>query len=94
MAPALRADAGASSKIAPGDLSNRLLLGGEGGIRTHEPREGPPVFKTGAINRSATSPRHRSITYGDNLPRIIMARESRLQREYYQIQDPEPRVFG
>src|SRR6185437_6955261 len=32
------------------------LSGGEGGIRTHEPREGPPVFKTGAINRSATSP--------------------------------------
>jgi Zn-dependent protease with chaperone function len=30
--------------------------GGEGEIRTHEPREGPPVFKTGAINRSATSP--------------------------------------
>jgi hypothetical protein len=31
--------------------------GGEGGIRTPEPREGLPVFKTGAINRSATSPR-------------------------------------
>jgi hypothetical protein len=30
--------------------------GGEGEIRTHETREGPPVFKTGAINRSATSP--------------------------------------
>jgi hypothetical protein len=34
-----------------------LYFGGEGEIRTHEPREGPPVFKTGAINRSATSPR-------------------------------------
>jgi hypothetical protein len=33
-------------------------FGGEGGIRTHEPREGSPVFKTGAINRSATSPVH------------------------------------
>ncbi len=31
-------------------------LGGEGGIRTHETCEGPPVFKTGAFNRSATSP--------------------------------------
>jgi hypothetical protein len=30
--------------------------GGEGEIRTHGPREGTPVFKTGAINRSATSP--------------------------------------
>ena len=34
----------------------RGLDGGEGGIRTHGPREGTPVFKTGAFNRSATSP--------------------------------------
>jgi hypothetical protein len=41
-----------------------LHLGGEGEIRTHEPRKGPPVFKTGAFNRSATSPRSLiSITY-------------------------------
>ena len=33
-----------------------LTAGGEGEIRTHEPRKGPPVFKTGAFNRSATSP--------------------------------------
>jgi hypothetical protein len=33
-----------------------LKSGGEGEIRTHEPRKGPPVFKTGAFNRSATSP--------------------------------------
>jgi hypothetical protein len=26
----------------------RRFHGGEGGIRTHEPREGPPVFKTRA----------------------------------------------
>jgi hypothetical protein len=31
-------------------------FGGEGEIRTHEGREAPPVFKTGAFNRSATSP--------------------------------------
>ena len=30
--------------------------GGEGGIRTLEGRESLPVFKTGAFNRSATSP--------------------------------------
>jgi hypothetical protein len=33
-----------------------VAFGGEGEIRTHESREGPPVFKTGAFNRSATSP--------------------------------------
>ena len=30
--------------------------GGEGGIRTHEGLSPLPVFKTGAFNRSATSP--------------------------------------
>ena len=30
--------------------------GGEGGIRTPDTLSGMPVFKTGAINRSATSP--------------------------------------
>jgi hypothetical protein len=33
-----------------------FAVGGEGGIRTHGTREGTPVFKTGAFNRSATSP--------------------------------------
>src|ERR1700719_4580943 len=33
-----------------------LSNGGEGEIRTHGPRKGTPVFKTGAFNRSATSP--------------------------------------
>jgi len=39
-----------------GVKSNHLLAGGEGEIRTHEGREALPVFKTGAFNRSATSP--------------------------------------
>lgn len=30
--------------------------GGERGIRTLEPREGLPVFKTGVFNRSTSSP--------------------------------------
>ena len=30
--------------------------GGEGGIRTHDGLAPMPVFKTGAFNRSATSP--------------------------------------
>lgn len=38
------------------DLQPTSNRGGEGEIRTHEPGEGSPVFKTGAINRSATSP--------------------------------------
>ena len=37
-------------------MSSKKVNGGEGGIRTPETREGLPVFKTGAINRSATSP--------------------------------------
>ena len=36
--------------------SDCLELNGQGGIRTHETREGPPVFKTGAFNHSATCP--------------------------------------
>ena len=32
------------------------LDGGEGGIRTHDGLAPMPVFKTGAFNRSATSP--------------------------------------
>ena len=32
------------------------IIGGWGGIRTHERREPLPVFKTGAFNRSATHP--------------------------------------
>ncbi len=34
----------------------RLKHGGEGGIRTPDTLSGMPVFKTGAINHSATSP--------------------------------------
>ena len=33
-----------------------MKVGGESGIRTHEPREGLPVFKTGVFNRSTISP--------------------------------------
>ncbi len=35
----------------------KRFYGGEGGIRTPDTLSGMPVFKTGAINRSATSPR-------------------------------------
>jgi hypothetical protein len=35
--------------------------GGEGGIRTHDPLARMPVFKTGAINHSATSPKTKKL---------------------------------
>ncbi len=35
------------------------MLGGQGGIRTHEELAPLPVFKTGAFNRSATCPQSR-----------------------------------
>jgi hypothetical protein len=35
------------------------IAGGEGGIRTPDTLSGMPVFKTGAINHSATSPAPR-----------------------------------
>jgi hypothetical protein len=38
------------------EVRGRAEIGGWGGIRTHETREGLPVFKTGAFNRSATHP--------------------------------------
>ena len=43
------------------------LNGGEGGIRTHGPRKGTPVFETDAFSHSATSP-HK----GDNTLLVII----------------------
>ena len=34
----------------------KQLFGGRGGIRTHGTLAGTPVFKTGALNHSATLP--------------------------------------
>src|SRR5882762_9952845 len=45
-----------SARAARGFICVSVDTGGEGGIRTHEALANPPVFKTGAINRSATSP--------------------------------------
>ena len=38
------------------------MAGGWGGIRTHGGREPTPVFKTGALNHSATHPMGEAIT--------------------------------
>ncbi len=48
----------------PTGSSHLALNGGEGGIRTHGNREATPVFKTGALNRSATSPLLRFTGWG------------------------------
>jgi hypothetical protein len=53
------------------DTSSSWPSGGEGGIRTHGPLAGTPVFKTGAINRSATSPAYISITWKQILESIL-----------------------
>src|SRR6267154_2426520 len=45
-----------AGKIAAPKTGPHFSSGGEGEIRTHEPRKGPPVFKTGAFNHCATSP--------------------------------------
>ena len=54
---------------------NRALgkSGGEGGIRTPGTLSGTPVFKTGAINHSATSPDLFQFYHNGVLPRIIGA---------------------
>ena len=46
------------ARLSFGEVSLHLLKlnGGEGGIRTLEGLAPLPVFKTGAFNRSATSP--------------------------------------
>ncbi len=49
----VKQDASANEKRS----SAACNAGGEGGIRTPDTLSGMPVFKTGAINRSATSPR-------------------------------------
>ena len=38
--------------------ANMAISGGRGGIRTHGTLAGTPVFKTGALNHSATLPNH------------------------------------
>ena len=56
----------AAIPVLPDPLSNRVghpgRSGGEGGIRTHGTRKGTPVFETGPIDHSGTSPRSLSNT--------------------------------
>jgi hypothetical protein len=50
------ADYGISIGITYLQMQDNTSTGGEGGIRTPDTLSGMPVFKTGAINHSATSP--------------------------------------
>jgi hypothetical protein len=53
-------DSGISAGITDSQLPDNTNTGGEGGIRTPDTLSGMPVFKTGAINHSATSPAGKS----------------------------------
>src|ERR1017187_5733213 len=60
------------------------VYGGEGGIRTPDTVSGMPVFKTGAINHSATSParkplRFTALRYGRPVHRWSFASQLRLE---------------
>ena len=46
----------ASAQASYNEFSRKRRFGGRGGIRTHGTLAGTPVFKTGALNRSATLP--------------------------------------
>ncbi len=69
-APAKSIRAILSGNLASGNQS----VGGEGGIRTHDTLARIPVFKTGAFNRSATSPKcwltvpRRQVASGFKMP--------------------------
>lgn len=54
-------------------LETRDLVGGESGIRTHEPREGLLVFKTSVFNRSTISPR-TVVREGDRVKQPIFGK--------------------
>src|SRR5579872_6046071 len=51
-----RQDPSPHGSPAKNEEEERRQHGGGGGIRTHEALASPPVFKTGAFNRSATPP--------------------------------------
>jgi hypothetical protein len=64
-----------------GKISLSQNFCGEGGIRTHGTLAGTPVFKTGAINHSATSPK----IFAENFPSIFYFLISIFQCENLEI---------
>ncbi len=59
-----------------------ITCGGSGEIRTHGTRKGTPVFKTGALNHSATLPEKQRLicndTYKSRLVRMVRLELTRL----------------
>ena len=54
--------------------SERLVYGGRGGIRTHGTLAGTPVFKTGALNHSATLPFNSGLRNVSRLAQVCRSR--------------------
>ena len=52
------------------------VLGGEGGIRTHGTREGTPVFETGPIDHSGTSPLFKTHLHPNQPPACILEKRN------------------
>ena len=65
-------------------------IGGEGGIRTHDGLAPTPVFKTGALNRSATSPGSPVYRSQTGLGRA----EHILGRIVFSLEDQGDAIFG
>jgi hypothetical protein len=94
----------ASSDISPnknGDeiLVLRLFIGGEGGIRTHDPVfDRIPLFESGALSRSATSPHliiltHNWVQYTFLIRHVNNLIYSLNNINGYSIKPPLPKIF-
>ena len=59
------------SGVLPGEIG---VIGGRGGIRTHGTLAGTPVFKTGALNHSATLPLQPFNHLANRISRIVLPR--------------------
>ena len=81
--------AGVVGRELPGRAA--VQVGGGGGIRTHGRCEPSVVFKTTALNRSATPPRTRTAPGATALP-ALRCNELRRLGAFYQAADPVPAV--
>jgi hypothetical protein len=71
------------------------FFGGRGGIRTHGTLSGTPVFKTGALNHSATLPsqRHQSFSAG-NIKNGLARKPDRRGRSALRRRSTIPEAFA
>src|SRR3954453_6841725 len=75
-----RASARGNPSRAVAAVTQIMVAGGEGGIRTHGRLAPTPVFKTGALNHSATSPDRLSWRKGNTLCKFCAERAFRLRK--------------